>query len=360
MNVWRGVLCRLSLSVLALSIPTLVWAQEQKTDCFGFDAVDDDPLAVQLYVIKPGDKVGVQCPEKSLICNKGAFLMPGDQVAVSRVDGDRACAVYLNPVKRPENDETAGWLPLARLDPISPVPNWVGRWGDSETTIVAKQQGDKIRIDAKANLQFGNGEEEGQFAALIDGRQSQVKFGYQSGDDGEPEKLLPYQDKTIPGLCQVKMAQLGRYLVVGDNHMCGGINVSFSRIYRRIDEKPPADRAKASKSSVAKKQDDLLRSSYKACLDKSKGVTVAMRNCAGTEHKFQDDRLNHAYRLLRTNLDQAGATQLRDEQRGWIAERDRQCAVDKDGGTAALIVSDDCLVQMTAKRAAELESRLSQ
>jgi len=360
MNVWRGALCRLSLSVLALSIPTLVWANEQKTDCFGFDAVDDDPLAVQLYVIKPGDKVEVQCPEKSLICKKGAFLVPGDQVAVSRVDGDRACAEYLNPAKRPENDETAGWLPLAQLSPISPAPNWVGRWGDSETTIIAKQQGDKIRIDAKANLQFGNGEEEGRFAALIDGRQSQVKFGYQTGDDGEPEKLLPYQDKKIPGLCQVKMAQLGRYLVVGDNHMCGGINVSFSRIYRRGDEKPPADRAEASKSSAAQKQVDLLRSSYKACLDKSEGVTVAMRDCAGTEHKFQDDRLNHAYRLLRTNLNQAGATQLRDEQRGWIAERDRQCAVDKDGGTAALIISDDCLVQVTAKRAAELESRLSQ
>jgi len=358
MNVWRGALRRLLLPALVLSIPTLVWAAEQRTDCYGFDAVDDDPLAVQLYEIKPGDKVEVQCPEKSLICNKGAFLLPGDQVAVSRVDGDRACAEYLNPAKRPENDETAGWLPLERLNQISPAPNWVGRWGDSETKIIAKPQGGKIRVDAKANMQFGNGEEGGQFAALIDGRQPQVKFGYQSGDDGEPEKLLPYQEKETPGLCQVKMAQLGRYLVVGDNHMCGGINVSFSRIYRRVDEKAPTDKAGTSKSAVAQKQADLARPSYKACLDKSEGVTVAMRDCAGTEHKFQDDRLNRAYRELRAKLDQAGATQMRDEQRGWIAERDRQCAVDKDGGTAALVVADDCLVQTTAKRAAELESRL--
>ncbi len=358
MNVWRGALCRVSLSVLALSIPTLVLAAEQKIDCFGFEAVDDDPFAVQLYEIKPGDKVEVQCPGKSVFCNKGAFLLPGDQVVVSRVDGDRACAEYLNPAKRPENDETAGWLPLARLAPVSPAPNWVGRWGDSETTIIAKQKGDKIRIDAEANLQFGNGEEGGQFAALVDGKQSQVKFGYQSGDDGKPEKLLPYQDKTIPGLCQVKMAQLGRYLVVGDNHMCGGINVSFSRVYRRVDETATADKTGASKSSAVQKQINALRPSYKACLDRSEGVTVAMRDCAGTEHTYQDDRLNRAYRALRAKLDQVSATQLRDEQRSWIAERDKQCAVDSDGGTAALVVADDCSVQTTAKRAAELESRL--
>lgn len=358
MNVWRGAFCRLSLSLLALSTPTLVWAAAQKTDCYGFDMVHDDPLAVQLYEIKPGDKVEVQCPAKSVFCNKGAFLLPGDQVVVSRVEGDSACAEYLNPAKRPYSDETAGWLPLARLNQISPAPNWIGRWGDSDTTITAKQHGDKTRLDATANMQFGNGEEGGQFAALIDGRQSQVKFGYQAGDDGKPEKLLPYQEKETPGLCQVKINQLGRYLVVGDNHMCGGINVSFSRVYRRVDEKAVPDKAGTSKSPTTQKQVDVARASYKTCLDKSGGVTAAMRDCAGTEYKYQDDRLNRAYRALRAKLDQASATQLRDEQRGWIAERDTRCAADSGGGTAALIVTDDCSVQTTAKRAAELESRL--
>ncbi len=358
MNIWRGASFHLLLSTLVLLSPTLVGAAEQRTDCYGFEAMDDNPLTVQLYEIKPGDKVEFQCPEKSVFCKKGAFLLPGDQVAVSRVDGNRACAEYLSPAKQSYDDKTAGWLPLARLAQISPAPNWLGRWGDSDTTIVAKAQGDKIRIDATANLQFGNGEQGGAFAALIDGRQSQVAFGYEPGDDGRPEKLLPYQDKNIPGLCQVRMTQLGRYLVVGDNHMCGGVNVSFSRVYRRADEKAPAEKAGTPKSATVQKQADAVRPSYKACLDKSGGVTVAMRDCAGAELEYQDDRLNRAYRTLRAKLKQPSAMQLRDEQRGWIAERDQQCAVDKDGGTAALVVADDCLVQTTSKRATELEGRL--
>ncbi|NLS01306.1 DUF1311 domain-containing protein [Rhizobium sp. P38BS-XIX] len=356
MNAWRSTFSRLLLPAVLLSFPTLAAAAE-RTDCFGFNALDDNPLAAQLYEVKPGDKVEFQCPEKSVVCKKGSFLLPGDQVAVSRASGDRACATYLNPAKRTD-DETSGWLPLSRLSQLSPAPDWVGHWGDSEMSIVAKPQGGKIRIDAKANLQFGNGEQGGQFAGLIDGQNSQAAFGYQEGEDGKPEKLLPYQDKEVAGLCQVRMSQLGRYLVVGDNHMCGGINVSFSRIYRRADEKAPADKAATSKASTAQKQASITRPSYKACLDKSEGVTVTMRNCAGDELKYQDDRLNRAYKLLRSKLDQSGATQIRDEQRKWIADRDTECAVDTNSGTAALIVADDCLVQTTSKRATELESRI--
>lgn len=361
MSSWLGTFSRLTLAALAVSIPVVVNAAEQKKDCFGFDAVDDDPLAARLYEVQPGDKVEFQCPERSVVCKKGAFLLPGDQVIVSRVDGNKACAEYHSPAKRPDNDETAGWLPLDRLAEKSPAPDWVGRWGDSETRITAKQQKDKVRIDAEANLQFGNGEQGGQFAALIDGAQAQAKFGYESDGEGKDEKLLPYQDKSSPGVCQVKLSQLGRYLVVGDNHMCGGINVSFSRVYRRADEKASAGEAEAQASKPAEsgKQPDGIRPSYKSCLDKSGGVTIAMRNCAASEYKYQDGRLNDVYRALRSRLDKAAAAQLRDEQRGWIGERDKQCEVDKNSGTAALIVSDDCSVETTAKRAAELESRLS-
>jgi uncharacterized protein YecT (DUF1311 family) len=116
--------------------------------------------------------------------------------------------------------------------------------------------------------------------------------------------------------------------------------------------------AETSKSTMAQKQVDTSRPSYKACMDKSEGITVSMRDCAGTELEYQDNRLNRAYRTLRTKLKQSSAMHLRDEQRAWIAERDQQCAVDKDGGTAALIVADDCLIQVTSERAIELEKQI--
>ncbi len=363
MRFWFGALRCLTLTSLAVSIPILVNAAEAKKDCFGFDAMGDDPLAARLYEVLPGEKVEFQCPERSVFCKKGAFLLAGDQVIVSRVDGDRACAEYHSPAKSPDDDETAGWLPLNRLAAKSLAPDWVGRWGDSETTITAKPRNGRIRIDAKADLQFGNGSEGGQFAALIDGAQPHAQFGYEADDEKKSEKLLPYQDKSVPGLCQVKMSQLGRYLVVRDNRMCGGINVSFSRVYRRVDEKAPANQtqAKASKPSASGTRPDPngIRPSYGTCADQSDGVTVAMRNCADAEYKYQDDRLNAAYQKLRAKLGKAAAVQLRDEQRAWIGQRDKECEVDKTGGTAELIISDDCAVQATAKRASELETRLS-
>ncbi len=361
MRFWSGVLSRLTLISVVVSIPVLVNAAELKKDCFGFDAIDDDPLAARLFEVLPGDKIEFQCPERSVFCKKGAFLLAGDQVVVSRVDGDKACAEYHNPAKSPDDDETAGWLPLNRLAAKSLAPDWVGRWGDSETTITAKAQNGRIRIDAKADLQFGNGSQGGQFAALIDGEQPHARFGYEADDEGKNEKLLPYQDKSVPGLCQVKLNQLGRYLVVGDNRMCGGINVSFSRVYRRVDEKATATQTQASKPSASGTQPDRngIRPSYQTCADQSDGITVAMRDCADAEYKYQDDRLNAVYQKLRAKLGKAAAVQLRDEQRAWIGQRDKECEVDKTGGTAQLIISDDCAVQATAKRASELETRLS-
>ncbi|MEW6642026.1 MAG: lysozyme inhibitor LprI family protein [Pseudomonadota bacterium] len=350
-----GAVARSLLLLFGLGLPTLA-AAGPRPDCFGFDHLDDDPFSLELYQVQPGDKVAFECPEKSVLCRKGAFVVPGDQVVVSRVDGDRACADYLSPVDK-RDGETAGWLPLARLTRMSPAPDWSGRWGDREIAIVAKPQGDKIRIDAQAKLGFGHGTEYGQFAALVEARQSQAKFGYEAGEDGHEEKLLAYQDKAPAGVCQVKIAQLGRYLVVGDNRMCGGVNVSFSRVYRRINE--VSGKAVAPQATAVQAGADGLRSSYQTCLDQSGGVTSAMQDCIGAEYRYQDGRLNKVYRAVRDKLDQAKATQLRDEQRRWIAERDKACAPEPDGGTAAMLSANDCALERTAKRAAELEARLS-
>ncbi|WFS25954.1 MULTISPECIES: lysozyme inhibitor LprI family protein [Rhizobium] len=361
MTFQQGALFRIVLFVLAISIPVLAEAADGKSDCFGFNALDDDPLSAQLYEVQPGDKVEFQCPERSLFCSKGAFVLPGDQVVVTRIDGNRGCAEYLNAAKPHDTDTTAGWLPLERLSKQSPRADWVGIWGDDETKIIAKQQGDKVRVDATTTLQLGSGDEGGQFAAVIDSTKPLAKFGFEWDFKGNMGKLLAYQEKVGPGICQVKMNQLGRYLVVGDNHMCGGINVSFSRVYRRAYEKVTATQAQAAENSpeVSNKADG-IRPSYGSCLESSEGVTLDMRNCASAEYKYQDDRLNTAYRRLRTKLEKNAAARLRDEQRGWIAQRDKQCEADKTSGTSALIVSDDCSVTATARRAAELESKLFQ
>jgi uncharacterized protein YecT (DUF1311 family) len=100
-----------------------------------------------------------------------------------------------------------------------------------------------------------------------------------------------------------------------------------------------------------------FRASYYVCVDKAEGVTAALNDCIGAEYDFQDRRLNAAYQALRKGMDDAAKNVLRDDERAWIASRDKSCAAAEDGGTAALLDSNQCELKETAERATELESR---
>jgi uncharacterized protein YecT (DUF1311 family) len=104
----------------------------------------------------------------------------------------------------------------------------------------------------------------------------------------------------------------------------------------------------------------LLRPTYYTCVKASRGVTLALNDCIGTEHDFQDKRLNAAYQRLRTSLPTEQRTTLRDEERAWIGQRDKTCAPDGSGGTASLLDSNQCQLDQTAARAAVLEARVGQ
>lgn len=104
--------------------------------------------------------------------------------------------------------------------------------------------------------------------------------------------------------------------------------------------------------------DTPLRPTYYTCVKASRGVTLALNNCIGDEHDFQDKRLNTAYQRLRTSLAPAQKTALRDEERAWIGARDKTCSADSGGGTASLLDSNQCQLDETAARAAVLEARM--
>lgn len=101
-----------------------------------------------------------------------------------------------------------------------------------------------------------------------------------------------------------------------------------------------------------------FRGSYYACVKASGGVTAALNDCIGTEHEYQDKRLNSAYQQLRKSMTEPQRLSLRDEERGWIASRDKACAADTDGGTGDLLDSNQCALRETAERAIALEARI--
>ncbi|MDD5227235.1 MAG: lysozyme inhibitor LprI family protein [Methylococcales bacterium] len=104
-------------------------------------------------------------------------------------------------------------------------------------------------------------------------------------------------------------------------------------------------------------EDDDLTKQFSSCLDKANGVTSEMLDCIGTETKYQDERLNKAYKELLPLLSAERKKELQETQRLWIKYRDANSHfyADPDGGTMATITSNDTFLTTTASRAKELE-----
>ncbi len=100
---------------------------------------------------------------------------------------------------------------------------------------------------------------------------------------------------------------------------------------------------------------------YKSCMDKSGGVTLAMRICNGNELKYQDKILNKNYKQAMKVLDAKHRDELKKVQRAWIKYRNAKCdfLFGLTGGTMDLLIGGSCYVDMTTKRAEELKDIVS-
>ena len=100
-----------------------------------------------------------------------------------------------------------------------------------------------------------------------------------------------------------------------------------------------------------------LSRQYHQCMKKSGGVTIYMRKCNGDELKRQDRRLNVNYKKAMAVLDSKHRDELKKVQKLWIKYRDARCGFlfGLTGGTLDLLAGGSCYVDMTARRADELE-----
>jgi hypothetical protein len=186
------------------------------------------------------------CPNATAACAAKPFLVPGDSVVVTGSRGDYACATYTSPASPAVI--TAGWLPRTALVAPATVMDadagassvWLGDWrsGPEQRIRIARTPDDRIMLDGEAT--FGATDPDrvkrgavntGDFAATVALAGGHLAFLV--GDDGKP---LPYdaqraKDET---LCGLRLWRTGPYLVVADNLQCGGNNVTFTGVYRRI------------------------------------------------------------------------------------------------------------------------------
>jgi uncharacterized protein YecT (DUF1311 family) len=103
--------------------------------------------------------------------------------------------------------------------------------------------------------------------------------------------------------------------------------------------------------------DNEMSQEYLTCIDKSNGVTSEMLDCISAELMRQDTRLNENYKRLMSKLSAKRKEGLREAQRAWVKFRDANCGFyyDPDGGSAARLASNNCILSATANRATELK-----
>ncbi len=159
------------------------------------------------------------CPGPA--CRQKAYLVPGDEVVVNRDYKGFSCGWYTNTAGR----VTVGWVETSRLDFPERLINgssmaWSGEWSYAENSIELTPDGDGwLRVKGNA---FWLGLGDNVHIGELDGR---------SAPDGG---VLEYSDGDDEYDCKATMRYLGDFLAVADNNYCGGANVSFSGIYRRV------------------------------------------------------------------------------------------------------------------------------
>jgi uncharacterized protein YecT (DUF1311 family) len=110
-------------------------------------------------------------------------------------------------------------------------------------------------------------------------------------------------------------------------------------------------------TSLAAPADRELSQEYSACLEKANGITAEMINCMLAETRRQDARLNENYKKLLSKSATERKNALIEAQRAWIRFRDANCGfyADPEGGSAARMAANECILNATADRAKELQ-----
>ncbi|HLL99739.1 MAG TPA: hypothetical protein VK400_01685 [Pyrinomonadaceae bacterium] len=162
------------------------------------------------------------CPDGKN-CRMKSYLIPNDEVVVSRTFGRWACSWY-QPKK---GSETVGWIAVDKLDfretnQNPALADWLGAWnyaGENRIEIGKSKTNGSLAITGNAvwrglgdNIHTGEIDDESKPAG------NELKIGADAESEDE---------------CQVTMRLVGKYLVVSDNLRCGGVNVSFSGVYRK-------------------------------------------------------------------------------------------------------------------------------
>ncbi|WP_156295412.1 hypothetical protein [Methylobacterium aquaticum] len=213
------------------------------------DCVDYGPLGAgagpRLGTIKSGEarvpfvkgtSTRKGCPGPDPACREKAFLVPGNLVILGNTLPGFVCATYVGKT----GAVRAGWVPETAVvpPPTSAAPSvtdWTGTWTAPEQTVVIRPGKAPGTLGVKGDATFGAldpdrvrrgavniGEVAGETAP------TGADLAFTMGDKG----TLPYSAGD-PSDCRLRLKLLPPFLLAEDNAACGGMNVTFTNVYRR-------------------------------------------------------------------------------------------------------------------------------
>jgi hypothetical protein len=167
---------------------------------------------------------GPGCPSEAATCRQRAYVVSGDLLLTGRSAGAYVCVFYPNT-----GGGSAGWVQSARLarlpvDVAPPPSAWAGRWANEDDSIVLKVKGAALVADGHAYYPSAHPP-----ASQFPGGPN---LGDLSGTATPNGKTVVFTDKD-PNGCTAALTLVGGLLVVADDGHCGGMNVSFSGVYKR-------------------------------------------------------------------------------------------------------------------------------
>jgi hypothetical protein len=164
------------------------------------------------------------CPSRGAACQSKNYVLTGDELIVGKQHGDWSCVWYSG-----KKHETVGWVLNSQLQfvEVNKHPDWRGKW---------KQYAypGYISIARKAGHYYVLGNTKWIGAQLADG----TRVEHVGELDGvlEVETNFAYSgaatsDSNDKQTCGAEYVRLGKFLIVHDNSLCGGLNVRFDGVY---------------------------------------------------------------------------------------------------------------------------------
>lgn len=217
MTILRWLVPAVSLIASATSAGTVM--AEQRCEPWHFETEATEPFRPAQVVGQHGTRAyfhdtGKNCPSDA--CRRKAYVIPGDRLLISAVKDGWACAFFGGT-----KGDIVGWVRTEQLTMTATKPptpeSWFGRWrsGRNSFTIQSSAISDSLSVAGIA----------------LWGAGPAPRTGRVEGSSPPTGNQLVVKD----GTCQVRLTLVDEWLIADDNNECGGLNVTFTGVYRRED-----------------------------------------------------------------------------------------------------------------------------